>query len=211
MDFNIGLSIVGIGIGIVISLLSMRPMKPMTRKVLLGFGVMLIVVGAWGVFSGFRSFVIGGDAGAQKPPVSLEQTNPYNSPPIVGDRNTVTINPEVNPNAPVKTYDFNGAERTSSPGNMNVVVGAQFEAFQSMVKLQDEKNWTSLRNVSEQEMRKTPEWLTPRLFAAVADMNLGKMDEAIEYLDYVRKKAGGNPDYANADRLREEIRQKTGK
>ena len=60
-------------------------------------------------------------------------------------------------------------------------------------------------------MKKTPEWLTPRLFAAVADLHLGKIDEAIEYLDYVREKAGGNSDYADAGRLREEIRQNTGK
>lgn len=94
MGFDAGLSIVGIGIGLVAWLFPAERMSPAVRWVLLSFGVVLTAVGAWGVLSGKTE--------ALKPPVSITQTGPYNSPNVVtGDNSPVTINPEINP-APVE-------------------------------------------------------------------------------------------------------------
>jgi hypothetical protein len=208
MDFNMGLSIAGIGSGTVVTLLAMKPMKPVVRWALFSLGMVLIMAGVWGMLSGR---VVGGEPENRKPSVSIEQTKPYNSPPIVGDRNTVTINPEVNPNAPVATYDFNGAKRVTSPGRFSVEAGVQMEAFKKIIELRKSEDWISLRDLCEQEIKNTPEWLTPSLYVGLAYMNLGQVDKAIERLDYVRQKAGGNSAYADADKMREAIRQQYGK
>jgi hypothetical protein len=70
-----------------------------------------------------------------------------------------------------------------------------------MGKLESEKNWKELRTLAEQQIKKTPDWLTPYLFSGVAEANLGNKAAAIARLKYVRDQAAGNPDYADAERL----------
>jgi hypothetical protein len=98
-------------------------------------------------------------------------------------------------------YDFNGAKRDQRPGVSNVVIGEEFGVFQQMGKLESEKNWKELRTLAEQQIKKTPDWLTPYLFSGVAEANLGNKAAAIARLKYVRDQAAGNPDYADAERL----------
>src|SRR5690349_17650640 len=92
---SVGVALFGIGAGV----LRGRKMKPRVQKVFDWGGGFLIALGIGVVL---YSVIAGGETGAQKPPVTIEQTNPHNSPPVVGDGNTVTINPDVNPNAPVR-------------------------------------------------------------------------------------------------------------
>jgi hypothetical protein len=113
----------------------------------------------------------------------------------------VTVNPPANPYAPIHTYDFNGARRISEPGKEMVEVGEETNVFQNIVQLQTRKDWSRLRDVCEEQITKTPRWLTPYLYAGVAYMSLGEQEKAIERLTYVKQMAAGNPAYADADRL----------
>jgi hypothetical protein len=143
--------------------------------------------------------------------VNIEQTNPHNSPPIVGDGNKVTINPEANPNASAVTYEYSGQKRiwSAATGTMTIEDG-EVEAFKKMAEMEREGNWAALRDLCEEETKKVPDWLTPAAFAGKAYALLGEMDKAIEQLDYVHQKAAGRKDYEAVDRLREQLRQKTG-
>jgi len=55
MDFTTGLTLFGIGLGLVVALFTMKPMKPVVRVGLLGFGVVLMVVGLFGLGWNFHS------------------------------------------------------------------------------------------------------------------------------------------------------------
>lgn len=98
-------------------------------------------------------------------------------------------------------YDFNGAKREQRPGYARVTVGAETVVFQNMIKLQANQQWKALLTISEDQIRKTPDWLTPYLFSGLANANLGNTEAAIQRLTFVRDKAVGNPDYADAARI----------
>ena len=170
-----------------------------------------------GMVIGLAIIVYGLMSGAQevKSSASITQDHPTNSPAIIGDGSQITINPDVNPNAPVVTYGFKGERFTANLphvlGVMTETQTPQAEVFKAMVKLEQERNWPALKKVCEGETEKTPEWLTPPLLCAETYAQLGEIDKAIERAEYVQKRAGGRKDYAGADRLREDIRQKTGK
>jgi hypothetical protein len=135
-------------------------------------------------------------------------TNAPDSAAVGINTGTVTVNPPLNPYAPIHTYDFNGARRTSEPGKEMLDVGEETSVFQKIVQLQATKNWNGLRDICEEQIKKTPEWLTPYLFAGVAYMNLGEAAKATARLAYVKEKAGGNPANADADRLLNKLQPK---
>lgn len=63
------------------------------------------------------------------------------------------------------TYDFNGAKRTTTrPGHISLNVGPELEIFKKINELEKRKNFSELRNVCEEQIAKTPEWLTPYLY-----------------------------------------------
>ena len=130
-----------------------------------------------------------------------------NGPNVIAGGN-VTINPEVNPYAPVVTYDFNGAKRVSKSGgsDQQVTAGEAFQAFQKMESLRSAHSWRPLAELCETEIRSAPGWLTPYLYAGEAYVNLAERKKAIERLRYVEKHAGGNQDYAGSTRLLEQLR-----
>jgi hypothetical protein len=206
------LFLTGIG-GVITAVLAMLTLKPEDMDIgylFLGISVFLVVVGGWEML---RSR--GKRADRKIPSVVVQESVGLNSPNILGDHNQLIINPDVNPNAPVVTYDFNGIKRTVSFAPVYRIdvdpKTPQHEAFQAMAKVQEGEDWQLLRELSEQELQKTPEWLTPHLFAAVANISLGEIDAAIKSLDYVQEKAAGRQDYAQADSLRAEIRKRYGK
>jgi len=121
----------------------------------------------------------------------------------------MTINPEVNPYAPVVTYDFNGAKRVSKSGGSDreVTLGEACQAFQEMESLRNAQRWKPLAKLCETEIRAAPEWLTPYLYAGEAYMNLGDRKKAIERLEYVEKRAANDPQYKDATRWLEQLRR----
>ena len=64
-----------------------------------------------------------------------------------------------------------------------------------------------MRDLSEQQIRKTPEWLTPYLCAGVALANLGAEKDAIRRLEYVEKMAPDDSNYAAAARILRQLRK----
>jgi hypothetical protein len=211
LSAGLAFALTGIGsaIGIIVAMVALDPKYMSIAYLLLCVSLLLIVIGVGGMAWGI------GRRGKKRTPGVVVQTSGPNSPGIVGDHNQLTINPDVNPNAPVVTYDFNGTKREVSYALGYAVdisnKTPQNDAFRAMEKVQHDEQWQLLREISEQEMKKTPEWLTPYLFAAVASAQLGEIEKAIQLLDYVREKAAGRLDYAQAEKLRAEIRKHYGK
>jgi hypothetical protein len=148
----------------------------------------------------------------QKPPVVIQESQGNNSPNVATFGNnspaTVTINPPVNPNAPVVTYDFDGVKHTQTGNRFEAEAGEQTDAFRKLAALEREHNWNQLREEAEAQTKSVPNWLTPYLFAAEAYANLGNASEAIKLCEFVRKQSGGNPAFAKpADNLLNRLNQ----
>jgi len=99
------------------------------------------------------------------------------------------------------TYDYWGNRRSTRPGVMIAKMGENAAKFQEILELRDSHNWAQLLDVCEQEMKSTPEWLTPYMFAGIASANLGYREQAIELLRHVDQNAAGDPQYAEAAQL----------
>jgi hypothetical protein len=104
-------------------------------------------------------------------------------------------------------YDFNGAKRDQRPGMTSLIVGEEPGVFQKMRTLQNQHQWKELLVTSEEQINNTPDWLTPYLFSGIANANLGNKQAAIERLKFVRDEAAGNPDYADAGRVLQQLQQ----
>jgi hypothetical protein len=144
--------------------------------------------------------------------VNIEQhSEGPNSPNVAttGPNSPVTINPPVNPNAAVITYDFNGVKRIAKPGKDATELGEQFTKFQKMSALEKEQKWDDLRNEAESQILAAPGWLTPYLLAAEAYGNLGNKAKAIELCDHVKRESGGREEFdVPADKLMALFKQK---
>jgi hypothetical protein len=119
---------------------------------------------------------------------------------------TVTVNPPVNPYRPVVTYDFNGVRRESSPGQMLADSSAVAD-FQKLKNVYDKKDWKTLAEMSEEQIKLRPEWLTPYLLAGIAYANLGNKQAAIKNLEFVSDKSAGIKEYSDADRILKLLKQ----
>lgn len=108
---------------------------------------------------------------------------------------------------PVVWYEFNGVKHIQEGNSSTAILGAEMTIFEKLLDLQKERDWPTLRNVCEEQIKKSPEWLTPYLFAGVAYANLGDREQAINRLEYVDKQAAGNSQYSDAARLLEVLRK----
>ena len=106
-------------------------------------------------------------------------------------------------------YEFNGAHRQTSGGSTKVTVGREMDVFQKIVKLQSDKDWNELKVLCEDQIAKTPTWLTPYLFSGIANANLGTVAEAKERLEFVVTKAGNDSSYSDASRILAQIKPST--
>ena len=108
------------------------------------------------------------------------------------------------------TYDFNGVHRQNmGAGRVEATVGPETNEFQQMVKLQNDKNWIGLRDLCEDQIKRTPDWLTPYLASGVAYANLLDFPRAKERLEFVVTKAGNDTHYSDASRILAEIKSRT--
>ena len=108
--------------------------------------------------------------------------------------------------APAVTYDFNGVKHIRTGHNFRTIAGDETEIFERLCDLEREGQWAEVRDLSEEQIRKTPEWLTPYLCAGVAFANLGEEKDAIRRLEYVDKMAPGDSNYAAAGRILRQLR-----
>jgi len=139
--------------------------------------------------------------------INVQQSTAGKNSPIVNS--PVTVNPDVNPLAPVVIYYFNGDKKVIKEGGTNVslIPGDQQVSFNKMVELQSTHDWNGLKTFCESQMQMTPEWLTPILFAGVAYANLGNKQKAIELLTKVVGRAAGDTAYQDASRILEILKQ----
>ena len=106
------------------------------------------------------------------------------------------------------TYDYNGAKRETSAGRTGVIVGEEIGVFQKMLELQESNAYSDLIVLCEGQIKKTPTWLTPYLFLGVAYAHQGKKDKAVVNLEHVINEAPGDPNYAQAKNILNQIRKK---
>ncbi len=106
------------------------------------------------------------------------------------------------------TYDYNGARRETSAGRTGVTAGEEIGVFQGMLELEKNKSYSELIVLCEGQIKKTPTWLTPYLFLGVAYANQGNKDKAIANLEHVLNEAPGDPNYAQARTILDQIRKR---
>ncbi len=75
-------------------------------------------------------------------------------------------------------YLPSGTIRRTDGGNIHVD-NTLVNVFNQMKELKEHKEYTDLRNVCQDQIRKNPNWPTPYLFLGVALGNLGDVEEAI--------------------------------
>lgn len=138
----------------------------------------------------------------------INQTSnaPYSPNIVTGDQGQVTINnPPPNPYGAVVTWDYNGGKRSQSPGRIGVNVGAEFGTFQTLFQSESQGDWQSLLKSSQEQIKLTPTWPTPYLFAAEANAHLGNRTLAEQQLDAVERAVSDNPGYAEHIRKVQEL------
>jgi hypothetical protein len=114
---------------------------------------------------------------------------------------------EVNPYAPKILYDFQGNQKIISEGGTHVEAnfGAEANNFQKIKLLYASKDWMGLKDFCAAQMEKTPDWMTPVLFAGIAYANLGNKQKAIELLTIVNEKIGDQPGYSDTAIILEKL------
>ena len=106
----------------------------------------------------------------------------------------------------VSMYEFNGAKRESVGGNNTLTVGEEHAVFQNMIKLAKSGELKQLVNLCEQQIIKTPEWLTPFFYLGMAYADMGDREKAIANLGYVISNSPGDPNYAQAGEILQKIK-----
>lgn len=103
-------------------------------------------------------------------------------------------------------YDYNGAKRETAGGKITLSTGHEFEIFPRLKALEKARDYYTLIDLCEEQIKKTPDWLTPYLFLGVAYANIGSRDKAITNLRYVAENAPGDPDYAQAETFLQKLK-----
>jgi hypothetical protein len=151
-----------------------------------------------------------GDKTVKHKPSQINQTSnaPYSQNIVAGDQAQITItNPPPNPYGAVVTWDYNGAQRSQSPGRANVTAGDELGKFEAMLQFESRSDWQSLLKSSQEQIKLTPSWPTPYLFAAEANVHLGNLTLAEQQLQAVERSVSDNPDYAqHISKVRELLR-----
>lgn len=133
--------------------------------------------------------------------VHIEQ-NTQGGPAAVtlGANSPITINPDVNPNAAVVTWDCRGNKRETGPSATAALqVNAVFDdsAFQQLAVLNNESRWADLLTSSQRFIQEKPGWLTPHLFASSAHLSMGNLQAGSEQFGVYERSAG--PAYAGTE------------
>lgn len=104
----------------------------------------------------------------------------------------------VNPNVPTKTYLCNGQWRAAGPGTdaaLELSRGGDDSAFQEMFRLNNSGQYPELLKTCLAQIDSTPEWLTPRLFCALAYVATGDKVRAKAMMKEFDSKTGPAYDF----------------
>ena len=105
----------------------------------------------------------------------------------------------------ISQWDFNGARREGSAGRTSVSVGEENMVFQQFLELQRLHRFPELLQLTESQLNKTPDWLTPRLYRGVALANLGRLQDAKHDVEAVLEAAAGDAAYSSAAEILRQI------
>ena len=122
------------------------------------------------------------------PPQVSQESRGDKSPNVAtfGDNSpaTVTINPDVDPNAPPRFYEFNGIKHVGGSANIDRETGQ----WSLMQRLEQAAEWPRLKVVAERERQLTPNWPTPYFYLGEANARLGNTKDALLQLkDFLKR------------------------
>jgi hypothetical protein len=118
----------------------------------------------------------------------------------------ITINPPVNPNKVVITYNCIGTghstELSASEGVIDRIYDhKEFETLKKMGELNNAKKYKEMWDVCHEKMISVPEWLTPYLFCSVGYLAAGDKTHARELFSYYEANKGPAYDDDNCRQL----------
>jgi len=110
------------------------------------------------------------------------------------------------------TYNFNGVKKViSKSGKESLYAGPEVEIFRKIRRLEKEQKVDELAKVCEEQIYKTPEWLTPHMFLGLAYANSGKHELAVKKFEFVLENAPNDPVYAQAEEFLKALKKEMDK
>jgi hypothetical protein len=125
----------------------------------------------------------------------------------------VTVNPPVNPNAGVTTYDCAGDQKwvgqtTEGAATTNINRDVEKGIAEKMAQLTNARDYRGLLSLCAEKMKSAPEWMTPYLFCGVAYLNTGQKEKAKDLLTvYETNKGPAYEGDANCKQLLDYLRK----
>ena len=96
----------------------------------------------------------------------------------------------------VSSIQFDGSYLDKSGGGIRVVSGTEEnKAFNVMKKMQEENKWAELLITCNEQIKRSPTWMTSYFLKAICLLNSGNNDEAIKLLQYVERETPGEVIY----------------
>lgn len=128
---------------------------------------------------------------------NLAQTGKNNIAQIGGTNNTATIT-EFDASKTQVYFEVNGVMHSWTTVGKVTVDDAKVPMFKNLMASMNAPHWTDVRDLAEQEMKSTPEWLTPYYCAGKAYANLCDKERAITILQEFVDKSKERPDYGHS-------------
>lgn len=140
-------------------------------------------------------------------------TNAPNSAAVGINTGTVNVNPPVNPSKEVVSYDCGGARHTFVANPMNIDMTfppAEAAAFKEMGDLANSRQYEELLKACNKQIAKKrdAEWLTPYVFRAYAEFEMGDVEKAKQSLAYYDGNKGTDFDIGACKQVSEFLRAK---
>jgi hypothetical protein len=126
----------------------------------------------------------------------------------VGGPATVKDCGKQDPNKPFVTWLPDGHTYSTLGGRVDLD-DAELPAFGKMIDAEKAGEWSLLLQLSEDEIKSHPEWLTPYAFSGLANWRLCKTSDAIERNDHFLEGANPNPQYKDTGLIGQANQNKT--
>jgi hypothetical protein len=132
---------------------------------------------------------------AKAPSMQVNANGP-NGVAVGSNPGTINVNPPINQNQPIVTYDCGGQKHTHSSNMFSSGPGQENDAFTVMSNLSNSKSYPELLKECNSQIntKRDGEWLTPYLFCSYAEFQTRNIPKSKEFLSYYDNHKGPNYD-----------------
>lgn len=96
----------------------------------------------------------------------------------------------------LSTIQFDGSYLDKTGGGIGVMYGTPENiAYKEFYTKHNENKWQELISICDEQIFKSPSWLTSYLFKAIGLYNIGNREEAKKLFEYVESEAPGDANY----------------